>query len=82
MRTKRMKQEHQGRLNMADRALLSGMQNRPKEYFTTLDICRIAKCASARDRIRKLQASGVKIGPAKLLRVNPNGSRVFGWRIG
>lgn len=82
MRTKKQIKEHQGVLSGRDLYLGLKMLREPKRYFTTLDICRLTGCVSARDRIRKLKADGAKIGPAKLLRVNPNGSRVYGWRIG
>lgn len=82
MRTKRQKTEHQGALTENDKRLLANLKAVPSRYMTTLDICRITGCVSARDKIRKLQANGAKIGPAKLLRTNENGSRVYGWRVG
>lgn len=81
-RTKRQRIEHQGELNYWDKQLVERMKRNPQYQYTTADICRITGCASARDKIRKLQAAGVKIGPAKLLRVNENGTRVYGWRVG
>lgn len=81
MRTKKQIKERQGRLTLADIRLVEQMKGHKNRYYTTLDVCGITGCASARDKIRKLQASGVKIGPAKLLRVNENGSRVYGWRV-
>lgn len=80
-RTKRQKQEHQGALTKSDGNLVSAMKRLSLLYFTSGTICKITGCVSARDKIRKLQAAGIKIGPAKLLRVNDNGSRVYGWRM-
>lgn len=80
-RTKRQKTEHQGKITEEDLRLVKSMAKYHNTHFTTADVCRITGCVSARDKIRKLQAAGIKIGPAKLLRVNDNGSRVFGWRI-
>lgn len=82
MRTKRQKAEHQGALTTRDKVFALMLQRKPERYFTTADVCRLTGCASARDKIRKLQAAGIKIGPAKLLRVNENGSRIYGWRVG
>ena len=82
MRTKRQQAEHQGALTEADMRLAGRMTRNPSKWFTTLEICRITGRVSARDVVRKLQAAGVKIAPAKLLRVNENGPRVYGWRVG
>lgn len=81
MRTKRQKIEKQGNLTPREKVLASMFKHGLKQYFTTLHICRITKKVSGRDVVRKLQASGVPIGPAVLLRTNENGSRVYGWRI-
>lgn len=80
-RTKRQKQEHQGALTAREKWFAERMKNNPTHYFTTWGICDGTGCVSARDKIRKLKAAGIKIGPAKLLRVNDNGSRVYGWRM-
>lgn len=82
MRTKRQRLEHQGALTEADMRLAGRMTRTPSKWFTTLEICRITGRVSARDVVRKLQAAGVPIGPAKLLRTNENGSRIYGWRVG
>lgn len=78
---KSRKEQHQGRLNDREKVFALMLQRKPGRYFTTLDVCRLTGCVSARDRIRKLQANGVKIGPAKLMRINDNGSRIYGWRV-
>ncbi len=81
MRTQWQKEEHQGRLTPAESKLAIRMRVSPKRYFSTLDICKILGCVSARDHVRKMKVAGCPIGPAKLLRTNENGSRIYGWRI-
>jgi len=81
MRTKRQKIEHQGALNKKDQEMSLRFRAFPDRFYTTLDICRITGRVSARDVVRKIQASGIPIGPAVLMRTNENGSRVYGWRM-
>jgi len=81
MRTKRQKTEHQGPLTAPEKKLRDVMFACPSHYFTTKEVCRITRSISGRDKIRKLKASGIPIGPAKLLRTNDNGTRVYGWRM-
>jgi len=81
MRSREQKQQHQGALTVQEVRLANRMRQHPKMFFSTLEICKAVGCVSARDRVRKMIAAGVPIGPAVLLRTNPNGSRVYGWRI-
>lgn len=81
MRSKRQKTEHQGALTAPENLLAGRMRNSPTTYFTTMQICQTTGRVSGRDVIRKLQAAGIKIGPAKLLRINDDGSRVYGWKM-
>ncbi len=81
MRTNRQKIEHQGKLSPQDNKLATWMRRRKKHYTTTLEICLITGCVSARDRIRKLRANGIQIGPAKFLYRSKRGASVFGWKI-
>lgn len=75
-------EQHQGHLTPTDRKLLAWMRKRKKLYTTTLEICLITGCVSARDKIRKLRANGVAIAPAKFLHKTKRGASVFGWRVG
>ncbi len=81
MRTKQQIQSHQGALTVQEVRLANRMRQHPKMFFSTLEICKAVGCVSARDRVRKMIAAGIPIGPAKLLRTNDNGSKVYGWRI-
>jgi len=81
MRTENQKQTHQGQLTTLDLRLARRMENSPYKHFTAFEICAFTGRVSARDLIRKLKASGVKIGPAKFLRTTDNGAKVYGWRV-
>ncbi len=80
MRTKTQVQYKQGALTVQEVRLANRMRQHPKMYFSTLEICKAVGCVSARDRVRKMIAAGIPIGPAKLLYIGKSGNRVFGWR--
>ncbi len=81
MRSIRQRIEHQGKLNPQDLKLAAWMKRRKKRHTTTLEICLITGCVSARDKIRKLKANGIDIAPAKFLHKTKRGASVFGWRL-
>ncbi len=81
MRTKQQIKSKQGALTVQEVRLANRMRQHPKAYFTSLTICEALVCVSARDRVRKMIAAGVPIGPAKLLYIGKSGNRVFGWRM-
>ncbi len=80
MRSIRQRQEHQGSLGPKDKKLVAWLR-RSKRHTTTLEICMITGCISARDKIRKLKASGINIGPAKFLHKSKTGAYIFGWKL-
>ncbi len=76
--------QHQGKLTKQDLRLARKIKNRAYthySYVTSLEVCKFTGCVSARDKIRKLQANGIKIGRAKLLYLTSSGARVYGWRV-
>jgi hypothetical protein len=79
---KSRQQQQQGRLTIAEIRLANRMKAHPKAWFSTLRICQILRCASARDRVRKMKANGVKVGRARYLYTSPTGAKVYGWRMG
>lgn len=75
--------QHQGKLTLKDLRLARKIRNRAYthySYVTSLEICALTGCVSARDRIRKLKASGIPISRAKFLYKTASGSNVYGWR--
>jgi len=78
---KSRKAQHQGLLNKTEKALAERFTASPKRWFTSLDICKATGCISARDKVRKLQANGCPIGPAKFLHKGETGASVYGWRV-
>lgn len=79
---KTRKQQRQGKLSWVESKLALRMLRSPRKYFTSLEICQMTGCVSARDKIRKLIANGFTVGPAKFLRKTETGARVYGWRNG
>lgn len=80
---KTRKEQHQGALSLSDLRLARKFRNRAYttySYLTSLEICAFTGCVSARDRVRKLKASGLNIGPAKFLYITKTGNRVYGWK--
>ncbi len=82
MRSRIQKQQHQGALTVQEVRLANRMRQHPKMFFSTLEICKAVGCVSARDRVRKMIAAGIPIGPAKLLYIGKSGNRIYGWRVG
>ncbi len=78
---KSRKDQHQGKLTPVESRLVSRMTQSPNRWFTTLDICTITGCISARDKIRKLRANHILIGPVKFMRETETGARIYAWRI-
>ena len=76
-----MKDQHQGKLTVPETEFLKWMKANPGRWWTSWEICENTGCVSARDKMRKFQANGVPIGPAKILRTNEDGTRIFGWRV-
>jgi hypothetical protein len=75
------KDQHQGKLNWQEIKLANRMTRSPKKWFTSLEICGITGCVSARDKIRKLRANGIGITDAHFLRETETGAHVYGWRV-
>lgn len=74
-------EQHQGELTPADLHLVEVLRSRGDAWTTTLEVCRITGCVSARDKIRKLKANGVPIGDAKRLYKSASGANIFGWKL-
>ncbi len=74
-------EQHQGRMTPQDNKLVAFMRRCKKRHVTTLEICLVTGCVSARDKIRKLRANGIQIGAAKFLYKSKRGASVFGWKI-
>ncbi len=74
-------EQHQGRMTPKDNKLAAWMRRRKKHYTTTLEVCLVTGCVSARDKIRKLKANGIQIGRAKFLYKSKTGAAVYGWKI-
>ncbi len=81
MRSKDQIKNHQGALTVQEVRLANRMRQHPKMFFSTLEICKAVGCVSARDRVRKMIAAGIPIGPAKLLYIGKSGNRIYGWRV-